>query len=67
MEGCDSNEDGSPSELVRRRYRRFGAGGSGLIWWEACAVVPEGKGKSAADDDHKRKCERICRGIERKP
>ena len=43
MEGCDSNEDGSPSELARRRYRRFGAGGSGLIWWEACAVVPEGR------------------------
>lgn len=43
MEGCDSNEDGSPSELVRRRYRRFAAGGAGLIWWEACAVVTEGK------------------------
>lgn len=43
MEGCDSNEDGSPSEFVRRRYRRFAAGGAGLIWWEACAVVTEGK------------------------
>lgn len=43
MEGCDSDRDGSPSELVRRRYMRFAAGGAGLIWWEACAVVPEGR------------------------
>ncbi len=43
MEGCDSNPDGSPSELVERRYTRFLAGGAGLIWWEACAVVIEGK------------------------
>jgi 2,4-dienoyl-CoA reductase-like NADH-dependent reductase (Old Yellow Enzyme family) len=43
MEGCDSAPDGSPTDLVRRRYRRFAAGGSGLIWFEACAVVPEGR------------------------
>ena len=43
MEGCDSNPDGSPSELVQRRYMRLAAGGAGLIWWEACAVVPEGR------------------------
>lgn len=43
MEGCDSNPDGSPSELVRRRYIRFASGGAGLLWWEACAVVPEGR------------------------
>lgn len=43
MEGCDCNPDGSPSELTRRRYRRLAGGGSGLIWWEACAVVPEGR------------------------
>ncbi|MFI3116240.1 MAG: NADH:flavin oxidoreductase [Clostridia bacterium] len=43
MEGCDSNPDGSPSELVIRRYNRFAAGGAGLLWYEACAVVPEGK------------------------
>ena len=43
MEGCDSNPDGSPSELVERRYMRFAAGGSGLLWWEANAVVPEGR------------------------
>lgn len=43
MEGCDSGRDGSPSELVRRRYLRFAQGGFGLIWWEACAVIEEGR------------------------
>jgi len=43
MEGCDSERDGSPSELVKRRYRRFASGGAGLIWYEACAVVHEGR------------------------
>ncbi len=43
MEGCDSETDGSPSELVQRRYMRFLKGGAGLVWWEACAVVHEGK------------------------
>lgn len=43
MEGCDSNPDGSPSELVERRYLRLYGGGAGLVWWEACAVVPEGR------------------------
>jgi len=43
MEGCDSNPDGSPSDLVKRRYMRLAKGGYGLIWWEANAVVIEGK------------------------
>ncbi|KLU60662.1 NADH oxidase [Peptococcaceae bacterium CEB3] len=43
MEGCDGQEDGTPSELTFRRYRRFAAGGAGLIWLEATAVVPEGR------------------------
>ena len=43
MEGCDGDLDGSPGELTFRRYRRFGAGGAKLIWFEACAVVPEGR------------------------
>ncbi len=43
MEGCDSDPDGSPSELVERRYLRFAEGGAGLLWWEACAVVREGR------------------------
>lgn len=43
MEGCDGMPDGSPSELTFRRYRRFSEGGAGLIWYEACAVVSEGR------------------------
>ncbi len=43
MEGCDSEPDGSPSELVTRRYMRFAGGGAGLLWWEACAVAEEGR------------------------
>lgn len=43
MEGCDGELDGQPGELTFRRYRRFGAGGAKLIWFEACAVVPEGR------------------------
>ncbi|MDR1904241.1 MAG: NADH:flavin oxidoreductase, partial [Treponema sp.] len=43
MEGCDSCPDGSPSELVERRYLRYARGGAGLVWWEANAVVSEGR------------------------
>lgn len=43
MEGCDCLPDGSPSDLTQRRYLRFAEGGAGLLWWEACAVVPEGR------------------------
>jgi len=43
MEGSDANPDGTPGPLVIRRYERFAAGGAGLIWFEAVAVVPEGK------------------------
>ncbi|MEM1485906.1 NADH:flavin oxidoreductase [Oscillospiraceae bacterium PP1C4] len=43
MEGCDGNPDGSPSELTLRRYKRFAGGGAGLLWYEACAVVMEGR------------------------
>jgi 2,4-dienoyl-CoA reductase-like NADH-dependent reductase (Old Yellow Enzyme family) len=38
MEGWDGEEDGRPSELVRRRWRRIGAGGAKLVWGEATAV-----------------------------
>lgn len=46
MEGCDSEPDGSPSELVKRRYLRMAEGGAGLLWWEACAVAQEGRANS---------------------
>ena len=43
MEGCDSEPDGSPGELTFRRYRRFAAGGSGMIWFEAVSVAQDGR------------------------
>jgi 2,4-dienoyl-CoA reductase-like NADH-dependent reductase (Old Yellow Enzyme family) len=43
MEGSDADFDGGPGELTFRRYERFGRGGAGLIWFEAAAVVPEGR------------------------
>ena len=43
MEGVDGDPvTGAPTELTRRRYKRFAVGGSGLIWAEAVSVVPEG-------------------------
>ncbi|MBI3462305.1 MAG: NADH:flavin oxidoreductase [Planctomycetes bacterium] len=44
MEGCDGTLDGRPDELTFRRWERFGAGGAKIIWGEATAVVPEGRG-----------------------
>jgi 2,4-dienoyl-CoA reductase (NADPH2) len=43
MEGYDSAEDGSPSDLTRRRYFRYAEGGSGIVWFEAVAVSSEGR------------------------
>ena len=43
MEGCDSTASGSPDELTKRRYLRFAAGGPGVIWYEATAVMQEGR------------------------
>ncbi|MFH1264703.1 MAG: NADH:flavin oxidoreductase [Planctomycetota bacterium] len=43
MEGFDATTDGSPTELSFRRYRRYAEGGSGLIWFEATAVLGEAR------------------------
>ncbi|PYV86388.1 MAG: NADH:flavin oxidoreductase [Acidobacteria bacterium] len=43
MEGCDGTPIGQPDELVFRRYERFARGGAKLLWFEATAVVPEGR------------------------
>ena len=43
MEGADGEQDGSPSELTFERYRSFAAGGAGVIWMEAVAVVQDGR------------------------
>ena len=43
MEGWDGLADGRPSELVKRRWQRFGESGAGLVWGEATAVRHDGK------------------------
>ena len=44
MEGWDGEEDGSPSELVRRRWRNFGRSGAKWIWGgEAMAVQQDAR------------------------
>ena len=44
MEGWDGATDGRPTELVRRRWRRFGESGAKLIWGcEAVAIRPDGR------------------------
>jgi 2,4-dienoyl-CoA reductase-like NADH-dependent reductase (Old Yellow Enzyme family) len=44
MEGWDAEPDGSPSDLVRRRWANFGRSGAKLIWGgEAAAVRADGR------------------------
>lgn len=43
MEGCDGTATGEPDELTKRRYERFAKGGAGIIWFEATAVLKEGR------------------------
>ncbi|MEM7539377.1 MAG: NADH:flavin oxidoreductase [Chloroflexota bacterium] len=44
MEGWDCELDGRPSDLARRRWRRFGQSGAKLIWGgEAVAVRHDGR------------------------
>ena len=43
MEGCDGTADGRPDVLTKRRYLRFAEGGAGIIWYEATAVMEEGR------------------------
>lgn len=44
MEGWDGTPDGLPTDLVRRRWRRFGESGAKLVWGgEAVAVDPAGR------------------------
>ncbi|NLG26715.1 MAG: NADH:flavin oxidoreductase, partial [Chloroflexi bacterium] len=43
MEGCDGTPAGRPDALTVRRYERFARGGAGLLWFEATAIVPEGR------------------------
>jgi len=43
MECGDSSHDGSPTERTIDRYKKFAAGGAGIIWVEAVAVLPEAR------------------------
>lgn len=44
MEGWDGTADGRPTDLVRRRWSRFGTSGAALVWGgEAVAVDPAGR------------------------
>ncbi len=43
MEGWDGTTEGGPTDLVKRRWRRFGEGGAKLIWGEATAVIASGR------------------------
>ncbi len=44
MEGWDASTEGLPTELVHRRWRRFGESGAKLIWGgEAVAVEPSAR------------------------
>jgi len=44
MEGWDGTRDGEPSDLTRRRWRRFGSSGAKLMWGgEAVAVRHDGR------------------------
>ena len=43
MEGWDGTTDGRPTDLVERRWLRFGESGAALVWAEATAVRPEAR------------------------
>ena len=43
MEGWDGSASGAPTDLVRRRWERFGHSGAGLVWGEATAVRHDGR------------------------
>ena len=43
LEGFDGEPDGSPSDLIRRRYKRYAGGGAGMIWYESIAISEDGR------------------------
>lgn len=43
MEGYDSEREGSPSVLSKRRYLRYASGGGSTIWYEAVSVNRDGR------------------------
>lgn len=74
MEGFDTTEDGTPTDLTMRRYLRFAASGASMSWSEAIAVTPEGRSNAhqmmitkANLDDYKRLVERFHEASGGKP
>lgn len=65
MEGCDGTADGSPDELTIRRYDRFAKGGAGVIWFEATAVMREGRANPRQLWIHNNNIEDFKREVER--
>lgn len=43
MEGWDGDDDGRPTDLVRRRWTNFATSECGLVWGEATAVRADGR------------------------
>lgn len=64
MEGCDGTADGRPDDLTRRRYDRFAKGGAGLIWFEATAVMEEGRANPRQLWIHKDNVDDFARQVE---
>ena len=65
MEGCDGTADGCPDALTIRRYDRFAKGGAGLIWFEATAVMEEGRANPRQLWIHKDNVDAFARQVER--
>ena len=65
MEGCDGTADGAPGELTVRRYDRFAKGGAGTIWFEATAVMEEGRANPRQLWIHKANLDAFKREVDR--
>ena len=65
MEGCDGTSDGAPGELTIRRYDRFAKGGAGTIWFEATAVLEEGRANPRQLWIHEKNLDSFKREVER--
>jgi 2,4-dienoyl-CoA reductase (NADPH2) len=64
MEGFDGTFNGRPDELTFRRYLRYAGGGSGLIWFEATSVAPEGRSNPRQLWLHRRSRDAFARLVE---
>ncbi len=68
MEGWDGTTGGRPTDLVRRRWQRFGLSGAKLVWGgEAVAVEPDGRANpnqlTIHTDDHGRAIGELRRAL----